>query len=138
MSEKGRSNERSPDRQVDPELFRELGFIEVGPLADVPEIEVGVDEPAHFFAVDAKGELRSISIRVTRAATKDGSTAYCMAYVDSTENSRSWGSGSMAHQTQVDGLCRLNFTIALIGDTDRFTLTTVVTPWQPPGIVRPF
>lgn len=118
------------DRPADPELFRELGFIEVGPLADVPEIEMGVGEPAHFFAVDAKGELRTISIRVTRAAAGNGSTAYCMAYVDSTENSRSWGSGSMGHQTRVDGLCRLNFTIIRSGAPDRFTLTTKVTSWQ--------
>jgi hypothetical protein len=123
-------DEKLVDRPADPELFRELGFIEVGPLADASEIEVGVDEPAHFFAVDATGELRTISIRVTRTATNDGSTAYCMAYVDSTENSRSWGSGSMGLQTQVDGLCKLDFTITRIGDTDRFTLTTEVAPWQ--------
>ena len=116
------------DQPLDVELLGELGFIEITPGVDVLPIELALDEPAHFFAHDADGRLKTVSVRVIRVASKDGDTPYGMAHVDSMKSMRSWGSGGMGHYTQVDGICRLNFSISQIEGKDRFILTTEVTP----------
>ena len=46
------------DEAVSPELLDELGFIAVGVETPIPAIEIGVDEPVHFYWFDDDREGR--------------------------------------------------------------------------------
>jgi hypothetical protein len=115
-------DEKLAERPIEPRVLEELGFIELKPGVQARSREIGVEEPVHFYVKTSKGSIKIISVRVIES-TSAGSESYQLAYVDSIERGRSWGSGGKSHEFSVDDGRRATFTIDRVGTTARFRLS---------------
>jgi len=119
-------DEKLAKKSIEPRVLEELGFVELKPGAQVPPQDVGVEEPAHFYAKASNGSLRTISLRVVRSGSRNSETSFQLAHVESTEHGRSWGTSGTSHDFGVDGRCSVHFAIHRTGPGERFRLTADV------------
>ncbi len=118
-------DETLAEKPIDLELLEELGFVELKPGIQVPSVEIGVEEPVHFCARTSQGSFKTISLRAIKSASA-GSGSYELAFVESSKNGRSWGSGGTVHDFSADDGCRVTFSLERLGATARFRLSTQV------------
>ena len=122
------------EKTLDEALCRELGFIELK-AGGVPELEVALDEPAIFFGRTDRNQLKTITVRVVRAARVDGKATWALAHVDACGSERSWGSGGTiqegrpaAHHTRLNGVCTVVIKVANVPGKERFRVSVEVVP----------
>ncbi len=110
-------------RAIEPGVLEELGFVELKAGASKDCREIGLDEPVYFFARAADGSLKTSCLRAIKSGTASDKS-YQLAFVDSGEGSRSWGSGGSSHGFTVDDRSRAMFALERLGKTERFRLST--------------
>jgi hypothetical protein len=115
--------EEMPEEPPDPALLKELGFIELRADVEVPDVELGIDEPVHFFGITDEGCLKTISLRVVEGDSREKPPSYSLAHVESMEHGRSWGKGGMNHGALINGVCDFSFNAVQLGDKERFRLS---------------
>ena len=92
----------------------------------MPSREIGIEEPVHFYAKTSKGALKTISLRVVKNISKEGKAPYELAYVESSESSRGWGSTAAVQNFSVDDGCSASFSLHRLGSGERFRLNVQV------------
>ena len=117
-------DEKLVKKPIEPPVLKELGFVELKPGIHVPAQETGLEEPVHFFAKTPSGSLNTVSLRVVKSISNNGGLSYQLAFVDSSENSRSWGTGGTSHNFLVEDKCNACFSLVRLGTGERFRLTT--------------
>lgn len=108
---KNLGDEKALDKPIDVTRLAGFGFTELKHGQTVPPREVALDEPAHYYFVDPKGKLHTVSVRVIRPG--GGNTGACdLASVESTEHGRSWGSGGAVRHCSLEDGHSVNFQFA--------------------------
>ena len=78
------------------ELYRELGLVEITFAGATAPIEVGLDQPAFFFAVDPEGKLHVFNWRIQPMGTR-----YKVSEGHYSKGTSSWGSGNLLSEEEV-------------------------------------
>ncbi len=114
---------------IDAALLNELGFIELKPDEQIADVELGLNEPAHFFCHTSDGKLE-LSVRVVKNVTTEGKAAYQLAHVVAHGGSRSWGKGgslgekfSSSYHDLLEGVGEITFRALKLPGQERFRLS---------------
>lgn len=112
---------------ADPELLRELGFIEIGPGIETPERIVALDDPVHFFSAGDEGKIATMTVVVRReGGTAGGTPQYSLHYIITEQGSRSWSRSSFFQRSGVTfdrGAVQAQITIEQLPEEERFRVT---------------
>jgi hypothetical protein len=116
-------------------LLLELGFLEVHPDKMPGSKSVSrpleVDRPLNYFGVTGGGQLKTCSFRLERLRPSTPQNSYRPVLVATNGTSRNTTSNIRQHQLELEGVCRVNWTVRQTG-TDRFELQTRVQPNRGP------
>ncbi len=122
-------------RPIDAAAFERLGFIELEPETDLPQLELALDQWAHFFAETSDGRLKTISVCVVEGTSNQGAgKSYQIASSKSLGGSRSWGTisfdpgGGPQGYTEYDAVGGVQFRITKAAGQERFLVDADVLP----------
>jgi hypothetical protein len=90
-----------------------------------------VDRPLNYFGVTGGGQLKTCSFRLERLRPSTPQNSYRPVLVATNGTSRNTTSNIRQHQLELEGVCRVNWTVRQTG-TDRFELQTRVQPNRGP------
>jgi hypothetical protein len=79
--------------EISIELIREFGVTELIEGETTAPVEVGLDEPAFFFAIDATGTWHIVNWRIRAAGHNRRGPIFKVAFAHLTMGTSSWGSG---------------------------------------------
>ena len=132
---KSLGDEKLAEVQPDLALYKELGFVEIGSVGEVPEVEIPMERAANYVARLADDKLSVMSLRLKRDYEKSGGR-YALATVQTIGNARMsslttlepGNRGPFTQSFQLDGLGRVEFTIAREFGRRRLHVRGVVRP----------
>ena len=141
---KSLGDEKLAERQPELALYKELGFVEVGPAGDVPEVEIPLDGAANYVARLADGKLTVMSLRLKRDYEKSGGR-YALVVVQTIAHGRMsslttmepGNRGPFTQSFQLDGIGRIEFTISRDFSKRRIRIRGTVRQGTPPAIATP-
>ncbi|MDZ7620194.1 MAG: hypothetical protein U1E05_24605, partial [Patescibacteria group bacterium] len=93
--------------------------------ASIPPQEIGIEEPVHFYAVRSDGSLHTVTVQALKVATAGDQTCQ-LAFVDSSEHGRSWGTSGTTHGCDLGDQRRATFSLETIEKGKRYRLVTQV------------
>ncbi len=126
-------DEKLADRPIEPGFLHKLGFIDLLAAASIPPQEIGIEEPVHFYAVRPDRSLQTVSVRALKVATAGDQTCQ-LAFVDSSEHGRSWGTSGTTHGCDLGDQRRATFSLETLEEGKRFRLVTQLSgPANEPG-----
>lgn len=94
----------------------------------MPARELGLDEPAHFFAKAPDGRMHTLSLRVVKEAAPEATPVFQLADTR-TEGGhlRSWSKGGMHASWPIKGVGEIRFAVTRLEPAERFRLTSAIT-----------
>jgi hypothetical protein len=117
------------EESIDAESLTKLGLVELAPSVEIPEMEIGSDERASYFALSAEGQIKIVSIGVIEDHLADGKRQYQLSHVETFGSGRSWGTGGPVGQERpnhvtigLDGPARATFTVQQLPGKPRFSV----------------
>ncbi len=114
-------DEKLAEQPIDTKVFLELGFAELKPGESIAVQEIGLEEPVHFFVENSEGELETISVRAVKAPSTDTDPSQ-LAFVQSGEHGRSWGTSGLSHSLRFRDRYCATFSLTPLADSGRFRL----------------
>jgi len=127
-------------KPIHPALLRELGFVELKSGENIPDVKLGVDQPANFLGHKSDGQLKTFSLRVVEDVSKEGKAVYQLAHVESVDGSRSWGKvgnlgeqSPVSHHGSLEGVGEMTFQIVKLPGQERFRLSIELRA-KPPAV----
>lgn len=78
-----------------PALFRELGITELRGGESMAPVEIGLNQPASFFATDEKGDWHALNWRIQATGRDAPGQRYEVGQAHVSQRTSSWGSGQL-------------------------------------------
>jgi hypothetical protein len=133
-------DEKLAEQEPELALYKELGFIEVGSAEEVQQVEIAFDGAANYVARLADGKLSVMSLRLKRDFEKSAGR-FALAVVQTLPHGRMsslstmepGNRGPFTQSCQLDGIGRVEFTIAREFGRRRMRVNAVLRPNAPPA-----